>query len=148
MSIRPMQARCHAVRLFGRGDCQGYLLLEILIAVAVFSIGFMALGTLLVSTARNNRAGNMITQATLLAVGTLEDLKKNDLAALAPGRYSDLNNPINENGNAGGIFTRSWTIEDPLGYGTSRRIRVQVSWERLGRRRTVELDTITRGNGT
>lgn len=137
-----------AYRLSDSGDCRGYLLLEILIAVAIFSISFMALGTLLMSTTRNNRAGNRITQATLLAVETLEDLKKNDLAVLAPGTYSDFNNPVDASGNSGGIFTRSWIIEDPLGYDTSRRIRVQVSWDRMGRRRTVELATITRGNGT
>ena len=130
------------------GDCQGYLLVEILIAAAIFSIGFLAVGTLIFSTTRNNTTGNMITQATLLAVETLEDLKKEELGNLALGAYGDLNNPIDERGSADGIFTRRWIIEDPVGFNTSRRIRVQVSWDRLGQRRTVELATITRGSGT
>lgn len=135
-------------RLTKARDRQGYLLVEILIAVAIFSIGFLAMGTLIFCTTRNNTTGNIITQATLLAVETLEDLKREDLVNLALGTYNDLNNPINERGGAGGIFSRSWIIEDPIGYNTSRRIRVQVSWDRQGQRKTVELATITRGNGT
>jgi hypothetical protein len=119
-----------------------------MIAIAIFSIGFLAMGTLLISTTRNNTTGNLITQATLLAIETLENLKQEELGDLALGAYSDLNNPVDERGSAGGIFTRRWVIDDPVGYDTSRRIRVQVSWERLRQRRTVELTTITRGSGT
>lgn len=129
-------------------DDKGYLLLEILIAVAIFSIGFLAVGTIIVSTTRTNTTGNIVTQATLLAVETMETLKKDPIADLVPDTYSDPNNPIDEWGNNGGIFTRSWVIDDPIGYNTARRIRVAVSWNRLGRSRSVELTTITRGNGT
>ena len=129
------------------GD-RGYLLLEILIAVAIFSIGFLAVGTMIVSTTRTNTTGNIVTQATLLAVETLESLKKGPVGDLVPETYSDPNNPVDEWGNKGGIFSRSWVIDDPVGYNTSRRIRVTVGWERLGQNRRVELTTLTRGNGT
>lgn len=129
-------------------DTRGYLLLEILIAVAVFSIGFLAVGTLIVSTTRANTTGNIVTQATLLAVETLETLKKGAVGDLIPETYSDPNNPVDERGRKGGIFHRRWVIDDPVGYDTSRRIRVSVGWQRRGQYRSVELTTITRGNGT
>jgi type II secretory pathway pseudopilin PulG len=129
-------------------DNSGYLLLEILIAVAIFSVGFLAVGTMIVSTTRTNTTGNIVTQATLLAVETLETLKKDSVGDLIPETYADSNNPVDEWGNKGGIFNRSWVIDDPVGYNTSRRVRVIVSWERLGKNRRVELTTITRGNGT
>jgi prepilin-type N-terminal cleavage/methylation domain-containing protein len=130
-------------------DHRGYLLLEIMVAVAIFSIGFLAVGTMIISTTRNNTTGNILTQATLLAGETLEDLKKNSLSSLTPGGpYKDPRNPIDEWGNTGGIYDRSWVIDDPVGLNTARRIRVTVSWERLGQTRKVELTTITRGNGT
>jgi type II secretory pathway pseudopilin PulG len=129
-------------------DNRGYLLLEILIAVAIFSVGFLAVGTMIVSTTRTNTTGNIVTQATLLAVETLETLKKDPVGDLVPETYSDPNNPVDEWGNKGGIFNRSWVIDDPVGYNTSRRVRVTVGWERLGQNRRVELTTITRGNGT
>ena len=129
-------------------DNRGYLLLEILIAVAIFSIGFLAVGTMIVSTTRTNTTGNIVTQATLLAVETLETLKNDPVGDLVPATYSDPNNPVDKWGNKGGIFKRSWVIDDPVGYNTSRRVRVTVSWERLGQNRRVELATITWGNGT
>jgi len=129
-------------------DNRGYLLLEILIAVAIFSIGFLAVGTMIVSTTRTNTTGNIVTQATLLAVETLETLKNDPVGDLVPANYSDPNNPVDEWGNKGGIFKRSWVIDDPVGYNTSRRVRVTVNWEHLGQNRRVELATITRGNGT
>jgi type IV pilus assembly protein PilV len=130
-------------------DNNGYLLLEILMAVAIFSVGFLAVGTLIISTTRNNTTGNIITQATMLATERLERLKDTtDIATLAAGTYTDASNPIDDQGNAGGIYTRSWTISNPLLNTTSRHIQVRVSWNRLGQNRTVELTTITRGNGT
>lgn len=127
---------------------RGYLLAEVMIAVAIFSIGFAAVGTLIISTSANNTSGNIITQATLLAVETLENLKAETVLDLPAGVYSDANNPIDALGRGGGIFNRSWVIDDPIGYDTARRIRVTVSWNRLGTNRAIELTTITRGDGT
>jgi type II secretory pathway pseudopilin PulG len=127
---------------------RGYLLLETLIAVAIFSVGILAIGTLIVSTTTANTRSNIFTQATLLAAQTLEHLTKKPVSHLVPNTYRDSNNPINEWGDTGGIFNRSWVIDDPIGYNTSRRIRVTVTWERLGQSRKVELTTITRGNGS
>jgi type II secretory pathway pseudopilin PulG len=128
---------------------RGYLLLEIMTAIAIFSIAFLAVGTMIVSTTRNNTTANILTQATLLAEEKLEDLKKGSLSGLVPGGpYPDPQNPIDDWGERGGIYTRSWVIDDPVGLDTSRRIRVTVSWARLGQNRRVELTTITRGNGT
>ena len=127
----------------------GYLLIETMVAIAIFSVGFLAIGTMIVSTTRNNTTGNIVTQATLLAEEILEDLKKDPLSTLiSGGPYKDLQNPIDEWGNSGGIYTRSWVIDDPVGLNTSRRIRVTIRWERLGQTRRVELTTLTRGNGT
>jgi Tfp pilus assembly protein PilV len=123
-------------------------LLEILMAVAIFSIGFLAVGTLIISTTRNNTTGNIITQATMLAAEKLQDLKDTaDIPTLAAGTYADAH-PIDDQGKAGGIYTRSWTIAPLAAHDTARHIQVRVSWNRLGLQRAVVLTTITRGNGT
>lgn len=127
-------------------NSKGFLLIETLIAIGIFSIGFLAVGTLIVSTSRNNTTGNIATQAAMLASRTLEDLKSvADLTTLATAAEQG---PIDHQGNPGGIFWRSWTISDPVGFDTSRRISVTVRWDRLGQNRRVEFSTITRGNGT
>ena len=127
---------------------RGYLLFEVMTAIAIFSIGFAALGTLILSTTANNTTANILTQATLLAAEALEDLKRETAMDLEAGVYADSNTPVDERGETGGIFNRSWVIDDPIGHNTARRIRVTVSWSRLGKVRSVELVTITRGDGT
>jgi hypothetical protein len=128
-------------------DNNGYLILEILLAVAIFSVGFLAVGTLIISATRNNTTGNVITQATMLASERLELLKDTtDITTLVSG--PDPNNPIDYQGRPGGIYTRSWTISPLPADNTARRIQVRVSWNRLGQNRAVVLTTITRGNGT
>ena len=132
----------------GRGN-NGYLMLDILMAIAIFSIGFLAVGTLIISTTRNNTTGNIITQATMLAAEQIEKLKDTtDIASLVPGTYTDSDKPIGDQGQPGGIYTRSWTIAKLPKDDTARSIQVRVNWKRLGQNRTVELTTITRGKGT
>jgi len=129
-------------------DRNGYLLLEILMAVAIFSVGFLAVGTLIISTTRNNTSGNIITQATMLAAEKLQALKDTaDITTLAAGTYTEAT-PIDDRGKPGGIYTRSWTIAPLKANNTARNIQVRVGWKRLGLNRAVVLTTITRGNGT
>jgi len=134
----------HSRYSFGLGN-NGYLMIEILMAVAIFSIGFLAVGTLIISTTRNNTTGNIITQATMLAAEQIQKLKDTtNIADLNPGADPS----IDDQGKPGGIYTRIWTIDPLPPDNTARRIQVRVSWNRLGQNRTVELTTITRGNGT
>lgn len=116
----------------------GYLLVEIMIALAIFAIGFLAVGTMVLSTTRNNSTGNIATQATMHAIEKLEELKSLEVA--------DMANDTDQPGQTG-IFTRSWTVTD-TGIGSSRLIEVTVSWNRMGQSRDVVLSTISRGNGT
>ena len=126
----------------------GYLMIEALISMAIFAIGFLAVGTMVIQTTRNITRSNIMTQATLLATQTLEDFKNTPyIATLADGEtYTDAD-PVDAWGNPGGIFTRSWVISDPNGNNTSRQIEVTVSWSRYGHQRNIALTTITRGRG-
>jgi len=126
---------------------RGFTLIEVLMAMTIFAIGILAVGSMQLSTTKNNTTGNMTTQATMLARQKLEELKTvPDVTALSTG--SDPNNPIDVDGNTGGIYTRIWNVSNPLASTTSRQITVTVSWNRRGQNRSVVLESITRGNGT
>ena len=126
----------------------GYLLIEALISMAIFAIGFLAVGSMVIYTTRNNTRSNIMTQATLLATQTLEDFKSTpDITTLEDGETYTDSDPVDQWGNPGGIFTRSWTVSDPIGTNTSRQIEVTVSWTRRGHQRNINLTTITRGGG-
>ena len=124
----------------------GFTLIEVLIAIGVFSIGILAVASMQLWNTKNNTTGNIMTQATMLARAQIEQLKNaSDPATLSNGSDPGL---IDANGNPGGIFSRAWTVTNPLGGNTSRRIQVTVNWNRRGQNRSVVLTTITRGNGT
>jgi type IV pilus assembly protein PilV len=123
----------------------GFTFIELLIAMAILAIGMMAAVSMQFSSTRNNTNGNIVTQASMLAKTQLETLKNQDVTNLTAGTYTDPNNPVDPDGQNGGIYTRSWTIAN-LGTG-AREITVRVQWTRLGRPGAVELSSNTQGGG-
>jgi type II secretory pathway pseudopilin PulG len=121
-----------------KGDA-GYMMIEALIAIAIFSIGFLAVATMVFSAARNNINGNILTEANILAREKMEELKsQTDLTQLdSPAAPETLR----------GRFTRSWTASDPLGHGTSRQVQVTISWTNSGQNQQVVMETLTQGKG-
>lgn len=127
-------------------EAKGFSLIELLIAMSVLAIGMLAAASMQYSAVRNNTQGNVSTQASMLAKAQLEMLKNQDIgsAVLLPGDYNDPS-PVDENGNPGGIYNRSWRI-DPLGT-TARRIRVTIQWTKFGDPRSVVVRSNTKGSG-
>ena len=112
---------------------RGFTLLEAVIAMAIFSIGILAVGSMQLWNTKNNTTGNFTTQATMLARQKVEELKVvSDIDDLASG-----NDTI-------GIFRRRWVPGDIT--DTLSRITVTVEWTRQGKDHSVEIESITRGN--
>ena len=122
---------------------QGFTLIEVLIAMAIFSIGILAVGTLVLSTTRNNTGSNILTQATMLARSKIEE-KKREVDA---GTFSGVDDPteynIDSQGLPGGIYTRECNVSSA---GSAWQVEVTVSWTRNGRNRSVVLKTTTKGS--
>jgi len=122
----------------------GFSLIEVLIAMAILAIGMLAAASMQYSAIRNNTKGNIYTQANMLAKARLEALKNQDIDALVAGTYSD-SSTLDANGQAGGIYHRSWTITNFS--DQARRIAVTVQWTKSGRTDHVVISSNTRGNG-
>lgn len=132
--------------VFNPKNTRGFSFIELLIAMAILSMGMLAAVSMHFGSTRNNTKGNIYTQANMLAKAQLENLKNQDVGLLvAGGPYPDSNNPVNPDGQAGGIYTRSWTI-DNLGTG-ARRITVTVQWNRRGAPGSVVVSSNTKGGG-
>jgi type IV pilus assembly protein PilV len=122
----------------------GLTMVELSIAMAIMSIGLLAVAAMQFGASRNNTNGNIYTQASLLAMSQLELLKNQDVSFLLAGSYTEAST-VDENGEPGGIYTRRWTITD---IGTmARELTVTVEWTRLGRTRSVQVTSNTRGSG-
>ena len=121
-----------------RGGDQAYTLIEVLIAMAVFSIGCLAVAALVMSTTRNNTNSNILTEATMLARSKIEEKKREaDTGSLSLGVETETD--IDTQGNPGGIYTRECDVSAA---GDSRQIQVTVSWTRDGRNRSVVMTTL------
>jgi prepilin-type N-terminal cleavage/methylation domain-containing protein len=94
----------------------GYSLLEILVAMAIFSIVSVALTSSITSSMRINHASERLTQATVLAHDTLEALSARPVA-----RASGTDTP-----QLG--FTRMWTVVPNVPQPGVTQIDVTVSW--------------------
>jgi len=126
---------------------KGFTMVEVLITIAIFAIGVLAVASMQYWSVRNTATGNVMTQAANLARAQMETLKNVPVVTtLVSG--ADANNPIDANGTPGGIFTRTWVITNPLGTSVTRQIDVTVAWRRNGQNRSVVLTSISRGNGT
>ena len=132
-------------------NARGFSFIELLIGMGSLSMGMLAAVSMQFGSVRNNTKGNIYTQATMLAKTQLETLKNQGIDTLVArvDPYPSANPAeiplVDESGNAGGIFRRSWTIEN-LG-ADARRITVTVQWTRLGQPGTVVLTSNTQGGG-
>ena len=119
----------------------GFSLVELLVGLAILSVGLLALAGMQVTALEGNAASKNLTSAVFLAEAKLNELKADGYSSLADGTVNDSNNPVNEQGQSGGIFSRSWTISN---HGANvKRITVAVSWKDLrGGNRATSLDTL------
>ncbi|MDL2274746.1 prepilin-type N-terminal cleavage/methylation domain-containing protein [Desulfosarcina sp. OttesenSCG-928-G10] len=125
---------------------QGFTLMEVMIAIAIFAIGFMAVAAMQISVSKNNRVGNTYTQALALAHAKMEELKNENIhdpggalneagANTEAGISKSDGGALDENGNTGtgGIYNRSWTIarykdENNHPVDQARLVTVRVSF--------------------
>jgi hypothetical protein len=112
-------------------------------AVSIFSIGFLAIATLVIATVKNTTTGNMLTQATMLARARIEYLKTLPLDQLADACLDSKEPEIIAN-----IYHRECEV-GPLGPSTRiQSLKVTVMWRKLSQYRRVVLESNTRGLGS
>jgi type IV pilus assembly protein PilV len=148
-------------------DNRGFSIIEILIGMSIFSIGILAVAAMQISAVKNNKVGNTYTQASTLARTQMELIKNGSISDPAdmlnppafPTTANDPNNPMDENGNPGGIYNRSWIVnsfmEDTDGDGVgdtanpfARTVIVTVTFPLAGNDiRQVTLTSVTAGGG-
>ncbi len=128
-------------------DESGFSIIEMLIALAILAIGMMAIARMQIDTVRNTTIGNMTTEATMLAQAKMEEVKNvSDIATLG----DEVEANIDADGNPGGVYTRTTTINVPAAPldNDLRLVRVDVQWTHPhGGNRTVTINSITHGQG-
>jgi Tfp pilus assembly protein PilV len=117
-------------------------MIEVLIAMAIIAVGLVIVGSMVLSTTRNNAAGNIITIGTMLAREKIEYLKTLPIEHMETQCADDLATEHLR----GGAFKRDCHVSASFSE-TVKIIEVRVSWNLWGKQREVVLKTLTRGNG-
>ena len=97
---------------------KGFSLIEILIALVILSVAFLALAGLMVQTTRNNSFGNHMTEVATLAQDKLEELRSVSWLTIIPG--SD-----KKTGSLGTEYSRTWGVETN---GNLKTITITINW--------------------
>ena len=122
-------------------NSQGFSLIELMIAIAILSIGLLGLAGLQGTAINGNIHGNSISRATALAQDTIEEIRNTP--------YDDINDtnfPVLETGVGGSMFDRAVSIEGDTPLNELKRITVTVSWRKM-RQHQVVLRTIASDEG-
>lgn len=100
---------------------RGFTLIEVLVAVSIFSIAVLGLAIGATTVMRANQTGLNTTIATNLAQDKLEELKAKTAANIVSG------GPVTT--TSGGVtFSRSWTVTSNSPVTGVKRIDVTVTW--------------------
>ncbi len=103
---------------------RGFTLLEVMMAMAIFTIGILAIVGIQHLIVRGNTNGNVVTQELMLAQRVMEQLKNNPDPSLLT---SSVQNGVDVAGDNGGPYMSHSTITNPIGGNSSRFIRVTVT---------------------
>ena len=140
---------------------EGFTLIEVMIAMAIFLIGFLAVGTMQISAVNGNASARMRTEATVLATEIVEQLMAipyNSTGYIGPYSTAD---PLEDTNlalevetyypgpsvadfvtNPGSIYKVQWSVnvDDPR--ADTKTIAVTVSWQKRGRDNEVNLSFV------
>jgi hypothetical protein len=116
----------------------GLSTVEILAGITIFALVSAGSMVLSIGSMKATTTSRQATAAATLIYDKVDQLRALDPAAspadLAAGSHSDPLNPLTENGQTGGRFSRSWSVtEDSPEIGLSEVV-ITVQWEDYGPR--------------
>ena len=106
----------------------GFTMVEVLVALALTGIAVSGLLALYARATAASRYSRRATEATVLAQDQIERLRAT--GTTINGTQSN----IDQSGNPGGMFTRTWTVTSGAAYAD---LSVTVTWDDEGDERTL-----------
>jgi len=118
-------------RLRGR---RGFTLIEVMVALVMFTFGALGMAALTASIMRSNRGDTNRTRASASLRQKVEEFQSLDYAAITSGSDADT--------LAGVVFDRTWTVTVDSPVAGLRHIDLIATWTDAGRERTTSTETI------
>lgn len=113
-------------------DIKGFTLIEVLIVLAIFSIGILAVAAMQMTSTKGNASARRITEATALAENQIENLMQLSYD------HADLNPATNPHSSTQGSYSINWNVTevdlDTNGTNDSKKVDLTVNWNYGGDR--------------
>jgi type IV pilus assembly protein PilV len=107
--------------------CDGFSIMETLIALSIFTIGILAVATLVLSAIGENASARRMTEATALAEDRLEQLMAVSYDGISGGTTTE------------GAYEVVWDVAEDVIVTQTKSITVTVSWQYRGKQRNVTI---------
>lgn len=114
----------------------GFSLVDVLIGLVLLALALMFGLQISIAASRVTQSNMYVTSAANLAEVKIEELRNVDFDLVVDGADTGT---LNDLGEAGGIFTRSWTVEEDVPEAGLKSVNVVVSWNRMGQTSTFDL---------
>jgi type IV pilus assembly protein PilV len=135
-----------------RSSGQGFTIVEVLIAMAILSVGLLAVGTMQITSIKGNKIAMDITEASCLAESKLEELMS------IPFDHADVSD-TNADGASGldaltvdmadysapssnGRYTLFWNVADDFPHNNTKTIKIIVVWSNTGQSKNISISCI------
>jgi prepilin-type N-terminal cleavage/methylation domain-containing protein len=107
----------------------GFTLLEVFLALFVFSIAALAVAAMTFMSIQGNAMTNQMSQATFLAQNVMEELLTAEDMTGVPLNVDHVETNLKSDGNTpGGAYTLNWVVTGNGPTVSTRWVRVEVSW--------------------
>ncbi len=111
-----------------KSQARGFTLIEILVAITVFTVAVLGLAIGATTVVRNNQISYFTTVANNLAQDKLEELKAKTVASLPSCASYSTSGCSDTSSSTGLTFTRSWQLISGQPAAGLTEIDVQVTW--------------------
>lgn len=117
---------------------EGFTLVEVMVALVVFLIGFLGMAGLLVTVVQSNRGASNRTRADQLLYEKVEEFTSTPYRDIATGTDEETVGRV--------VFTRDWTVTDNSPIPNAMTIDLVARWTERGRTFGVQQSTIKSAN--
>ncbi|MCB1221558.1 MAG: hypothetical protein H7A35_00740 [Planctomycetales bacterium] len=119
-----------------RGRNRGFSLVDVLIGLVLLALALMFGLQVSIAASRVTQSNMYVSSAANLAEVKIEELRNIDFDQVVNGAD---NGTINELGEAGGIYSRSWTVVEDAPDDGMKEVTVVVTWDRMGQTASFDL---------
>jgi type IV pilus assembly protein PilV len=129
----------------------GFTLVEVLVALTILIIGILGTLMLEVSSMKGNTSSRNMQAAIVLAEDFLEQTRNTSYTSIILNNGNHTNselgttNPIDVQGNGGGIYSRTWSVVNDAPLINLKTITVTVGWTNKLVSHSVALTTVKVG---